>query len=77
VYALTPDVTYTIVRTNDGLTGERTGRKPEKLLVEVADSLFVPGRPRLRKIFQRNAEGRITGFVERRESWDIAWRRVK
>jgi hypothetical protein len=47
------------------------------LKVELADCLFVPGQPRLRKVFQRDANGRVTGFVERRESWDIAWRRVQ
>ncbi len=75
-YSLTPEVTYTIRREGDGLVGQRTGRKPESLRAEVADYFFVPGQPRLRKVFQRDAQGRITGFVERRETWDIAWRRV-
>jgi Domain of unknown function (DUF4440) len=75
-YALTPEVTYTIRREGDGLVGQRTGRKPEALRAEVADYFFVPGQPRLRKVFQRDASGRITGFVERRETWDIAWRRI-
>ena len=77
VYALTPEITYTIRRTPQGLTGQRTGRDPVRLDVELADCLFTPGQPRLRKIFQRDAQGRITGFVERRESWDIAWQRLR
>jgi hypothetical protein len=77
VYALTPEVTYTIKRDGDRLVGTRTGRKTEPLKVELADCLFVPGQPRLRKVFQRDVNGRVTGFVERRESWDIAWRRVQ
>jgi hypothetical protein len=76
VYALTPEVKYTISREGDGLVGVRTGRKPDTLKVETPDGLFVPGQPRLRKIFQRDAAGRITGFVERRETWDIAWKKV-
>ena len=72
-YSLTPEVTYTIRRDGDGLVGQRTGRKPETLRPEVADYFFVPGQPRLRKVFQRDATGRIAGFVERRETWDIAW----
>ena len=76
VYALTPDVTYTIRRDGDGLVGTRTGRKTEPLKVELADCLFVPGQPRLRKVFQRDPNGHVTGFVERRESWDIAWHRL-
>ena len=75
-YSLTPDITYTVSRDGEGLVGTRTGRKPEALKVELRDCLFVPGQPRLRKIFQRDAQGRITGFVERRESWDIVWRRI-
>ncbi len=74
-YALTDSVTYTIRRDGHELIGVRSGRAPETLKAELLDCLFVPGQPRLRKIFQRNAEGRITGFVERRETWDIAWHR--
>jgi hypothetical protein len=75
VYSLTENITYTIRRERDELTGTRTGRKAEPLKIELKDCLFVPGQPRLRKVFQRNAEGRVVGFVERRESWDITWRR--
>jgi ketosteroid isomerase-like protein len=77
VYALTPEIGYTIKREGDGLVGQRTGRQPEKLVAEVADLFFVAGQPRLRKVFQRGADGRITGFVERRESWDVLWKRSK
>jgi hypothetical protein len=45
------------------------------LLVEVRDVLFIAGQPRIRKIFQRDTAGRITGFVDRRENWDLVWRR--
>lgn len=76
VYELTPEVKYTITREGEKLVGVRTGRKPDALEVETPDGFFVPGQPRLRKIFQRGADGRITGFVERRESWDIAWKKV-
>ena len=31
---------------------------------------------RLRKVFERAVDGRITGFVERREIWDIRWQRL-
>jgi hypothetical protein len=75
-YALTPEVSYSIRRDGDALVGQRTGRKPETLKAELADCFFVPGDPRIRKIFRRDADGRITGFVERRETWDILWRRV-
>jgi hypothetical protein len=37
---------------------------------------FIRGDPRIRKIFQYNANGEVTGFIERRESWDIVWNKV-
>jgi hypothetical protein len=46
------------------------------LKAELPDLFFVPGQPRLRKVFQRGPDGRITGFVERRETWDVAWKRM-
>jgi hypothetical protein len=74
---LTPTITYEI-RLKDGrLEGQQTGRKTEPLKAEVADVLFVPGKPRYRKIFQRGSDGRITGFAERREAWDLNWTRKK
>ena len=74
-YELTPDVRYTIRRDGDALFGQRTGRSEEKLEAEVSDLFFVPGKPRLRKVFQRGVTGAITGFVERREAWDVSWKR--
>ena len=75
-YALTPAVLYTITREGTNLRGQRTGRNEEMLKIEMPDVLFVPGQPRLRKIFKRDPGGRIIGFVERRESWDISWSRL-
>ncbi len=68
-------VSYTIRREGDSLIEQRSGRRVERLKVEVADMIFVDGQPRLRKIFERGADGRITGFVERRLTWDILWKR--
>jgi hypothetical protein len=75
-YSLSPDITYEIRRTADGLEGQQTGRQPEVLKAEAPDVLFVPGKPRYRKIFQRGSDGRITGFAERREAWDLDWSRL-
>jgi len=74
-YALTDTVSYTIRREGHALVGVRSGRPAETLKVELPDCLFVPGDSRIRKIFRRDPRGRITGFVERRESWDISWPR--
>jgi hypothetical protein len=37
--------------------------------------LFVPNRPRYRYILLRDAAGKITGLAQRREAWDIVWKR--
>jgi uncharacterized protein DUF4440 len=72
-YRLTDTVAYTIRRDGAELVGERTGGKPQPLRVEARDVMFVPGRPRSRKVFQRDARGAITGFVDRREGRDVPW----
>jgi hypothetical protein len=45
--------------------------------VEVADVLFAPGSPRTRRIFLRDEQRAITGFVDRREGIDVRWTKVK
>lgn len=75
-YALTPTISYEIRLKDGGLEGQQTGRKAEPLKAEVADVLFVPGKPRYRKVFSRGSDGRITGFAERREAWDLNWTRM-
>jgi len=68
--------TYTLAVGNELLVGTRNGHKSAVWNAEVPDVFFVKGDPRIRKIFRRDISGRITGFVERRESWDIVWDRV-
>lgn len=75
-YTLTPEISYEIRRAADGLEGQQTGHKVESLRAEVADVLFVPGKTRYRKVFQRGPDGHITGFADRREAWDLIWTRV-
>ncbi len=74
-YALTSAIAYEIRLEAGALEGQQTGRKPEKLRVEATDVLFVPGRPRYRYIFLRDAAGKITGLAQRREAWDLIWKR--
>jgi hypothetical protein len=76
-YALTPTITYEIRRSEGKLEGRRSGRDWEVLKAESPDVLFVPGDPRYRKVFQRDAEGRITGFADRREAWDLIWAKAQ
>ena len=74
-YDLASAISYEIRRNGDALEGQQTGRKAEALRVEAPDVLFVPGHPRYRYVFLRNAAGRITGFAQRREAWDLVWKR--
>ena len=75
-YVLAPGIAYEI-RSEDGtLGGQQTGRKPETLLAEAPDVLFVPGKPRYRYVFLRDADGRVIGFAQRREAWDLVWARA-
>ena len=71
-----PELVYSIKREGDHLVGEREGRPGSKLLVEVRDVLFISGQLRTRKIFTRDDNGRITGFLDRREGNDLVWKKV-
>lgn len=75
-YRAAPDLIYTVRREGDHLVGGREGRTPAPLLAEVRDVFFVSGQLRVRKIFQRNDQGKIVGFVDRREGEDLVWQRI-
>ena len=74
-YSLTADITATLKCTQDGFTAERSGRPPAQYLAEVPDVFFVAGQPRTRRIFVRDAQGKVVGFVDRREGEDVRWTR--
>jgi ketosteroid isomerase-like protein len=71
------DPIYDITVGDGKLVATRRGRKPVAWNAEASDVFFAKGDPRIRDIFQRDAAGRITSFVERRESWDIVWEKAK
>lgn len=70
------DLTYVVRCETDGLTGGTQGKPAKPLHLESTDVFFIPGEPRLRYLFQRDPSGRVTGFLQRRESWDLVWKRV-
>lgn len=76
VYELAPQVTYTVRRADQALAGTGADRPPDVLRAECADCFFVPGQPRVRKIFQRDDRGRVSALVDRREMCTIRWRRT-
>jgi ketosteroid isomerase-like protein len=75
-YSGGPGLDYTIEKRGGRLLALRPGRPASELKAELADVLFVPGQPRSRDIFQRNPQGRIIGFVSRREERDVVFRRL-
>jgi ketosteroid isomerase-like protein len=77
VYSLTPAIATVVRCTNTGLTGERPDRPATDYLPEVRDVFFAPGQPRSRRLFTRDASGRVDGFVDRREGEDVRWTRVE
>jgi hypothetical protein len=70
------EATYSLKLVGDQLIGTRDARSPATWNAEAADVFFINGDPRIRQIFRRDASGRVCGFVERRESWDIVWVKI-
>jgi ketosteroid isomerase-like protein len=70
---LKSEATYTLAVSDGKLIATRNGRASTVWNAESCDTFFVKGEPRIRNIFQRDQAGQISGFVERRESWDIVW----
>lgn len=75
-YALTADIVYAARCEGGALVFERPGKPKHTFRPELRDQFFEPGQPRTRRLFQRDAAGAITGFVDRREERDIQWKRV-
>lgn len=75
-YSGGPGLDMTITRQNGRLMSRRAGKPAVELKAELADVLFVPGQPRSRDIFQRDANGHIIGFVSRREERDVVYKKV-
>jgi ketosteroid isomerase-like protein len=68
--------TYSLRLVDGALFGTRDARKPATWNAEASDVFFLSGEPRIRKIFQRDPSGKIIGFIERRESWDVVWLKI-
>ena len=75
-YRAAPDLVYEIKIEDGRLVGGPVGGAATPLHAEIKDVFFIAGRPRTRKIFQRNSQGTITGYVDRREGEDIVWTRM-
>jgi len=74
-YRAGPDYAVEITKQGGRLYSATNGGKAVEIKAELADVLFTPGQPRSRKIFERDAQGRVTGFLSRREERDVVFRR--
>jgi ketosteroid isomerase-like protein len=66
-------ITVTISRKDDALASSVNGHKAVPLQTEVRDVLFTPGAWRTRAIFQRDTNGRVTGYVNRSDGYDLVF----
>jgi hypothetical protein len=76
-YALTPQIEVKVRCSASGLTMQRTGQPAVDYLPETADVFFSPGQPRGRRLFVRDAAGKIVAMLDRREGEDIRWVRKR
>ncbi|MFC4528154.1 nuclear transport factor 2 family protein [Dyella halodurans] len=69
-------MTYVVRRQAGQILASTGGTHSVVLKAETRDVLFEPGDVWVRKVFQRDVKGRVTGFVDRSESTERAWTRV-
>ena len=66
----------TIARDGDTLKDSTNGSAPYLIEAEARDVLFTPGQPRLRRIIERDASGRIVALRSRRDGHDFVLKRI-
>jgi len=72
-YAVGRSLSVTISRDGNALASSTNGAKPVALDAEARDVFFTPGSPRTSIIFQRDANGHVTGYLSRREERDLVF----
>jgi hypothetical protein len=61
----------------DRLVFEREGRPPQELVPTGGDRFAQAGRPRVERLFRRDAAGRVDALVDRRDNNDLVWTRLR
>jgi len=74
-YVAGPGYAMRITREGATLMAVVNDGTPTAMKAEARDVFFTPGTPRVRRIFQRENDGSVIGFVSRREGHDIVFRR--
>jgi ketosteroid isomerase-like protein len=75
-YQATPDMKITLTRKGSDLMASLNGGAGIVQKAQVRDIVFTPGRAQTPKVFQRDASGRITGFIYLRGSHSLTFRRA-
>lgn len=65
-----------ITKAGDGLESSTNGAPPQPLQVELRDVLFTPGAAPGLRIFQRDAAGRVIGYIARRNGNDMLFKKI-
>jgi ketosteroid isomerase-like protein len=76
VYQIDPTFKVSIARDLNGLTSSSNGARPVAMKAELRDVFFTPGIPNARRLFQRDATGRITGYIARRDGVDTVLTKI-
>ncbi len=63
-------------REGSRIVSQQEGGSPIEWKAETRDTLFTPGRPRVRIVLQRDGEARVTGFVVRYVTSDTLWTKL-
>jgi hypothetical protein len=71
-----PNGTYIIRRNGNRIMGGKPGAPFTELKAETRDVLFQPDNVYRRRVFQRDADGHVTGFIDRDENVDRPWVRT-
>jgi hypothetical protein len=74
-YQLAPGVTLTVLREGNLLYSKRGDGPKTPLVPEVADLFFRPGLEG-RRLFRRNASGKVDGLIDRRNNEDLFWKKL-
>jgi ketosteroid isomerase-like protein len=74
-YQVAPELIIKISLQSDRLFVASNDGAPSEMKVEVRDVLFTPGRSG-RKVFQRDSQGRVTGYFSRLDGRDILVKKV-
>lgn len=75
-YQIAPGQTVVITRDGDTLMGQRSGAaKPTKLLQESTDIFFRTGVEG-RRLFHRDANGKVDSLIDRRNNEDLVWKKI-